>query len=150
MNIKKLIVMFIILSKITKEFKIGSYNFGNVLSVGLIAVATIFMVSELLKCRVKYKYCIIGDKFVIHKFINSDDKIVENIKIKDIKNIRKCSKLAAALDILNLNKYICSFMKREIYCCKYYESGKLKKFYFEPSISLLETINHLLNKSIAG
>lgn len=31
-----IIVMFIVLSEITKEFKIGTYNLGNVLSIVMI------------------------------------------------------------------------------------------------------------------
>lgn len=137
------LVTFICLSDLLSKINIGSINieifvtmFFNILMIALCYV-------QFSKCKVKYKYLIIADQFIIHKIKGQEITIVEDIKLKDIEFIGKYSNCNADIHISSSKKYICSTFAGGKFCCVYKVGGKFKKFYFEPSEGLMSKIRLL-------
>ncbi|MBE6065988.1 hypothetical protein [Clostridium cochlearium] len=110
----------------------------------------IFLFTELFKCKVKYTYSIIADQFIIHKISGLRDKVVENIKIKDIEYIGKDDLVRFKGKLITNKKYMCHTYKLRPYCCIYRENNKYKKFYFQPSMDLIEKIEFNKNRQPAA
>lgn len=121
---------------------------GSMLIVLTGALVTLVLVLEVTKCRVRYTYSLIADQFIIHRIKGNDDKVVENIKVKDIEYIEKQKTIN--ITTINNKKYICSLLNFNPYCCVYRQGDKLKKFYFEPSNNLIEKLKFNRNKRLAS
>ncbi|WP_129009178.1 hypothetical protein [Clostridium tetani] len=126
------------------------YN-NNIKLITVIAnvVFAVILLTELFKCKIKYTYSIIADQFIIHKISGSDDKVVENIKIRNIEYIGKDDFVRFKGKLISNKKYMCHTYKLRPYCCIYRENDKYKKFYFQPSIGLIEKIEFNKNRELA-
>ncbi|WP_125154550.1 hypothetical protein [Clostridium rectalis] len=129
---------------ISKEY-IGKVIMG--LCSILVLVALIF---EVFRCRVKYTYSLIADQFIIHRIKGEEDKVVENIKVRNIEYIGKKDLSKFRSNISSSKRYICSVLNFKPYCCVYKDGNKLRKFYFEPSNNLIEKIKFHRKKRLAN
>ena len=141
------LITFICLSDLLSKISIGSINieifvtmFFNVLMIALCYI-------EFSKCKVKYKYSIVADQFIIHKIRGEEVTIVEDIKLKNIEFVGKHCNCHTEIPISSSKKYICSTFIRSKFCCVYKVDDKFRKFYFEPSDGLMSKII-LLKKNI--
>lgn len=143
-----ILITFICLSDILSKISIGNINikifvtmFFNVLMITLCYI-------EFSKCKVKYKYSIVADQFIIHKIKGEEITIVEDIKLKNIEFIGKHGNCDADIHISSSKKYICSAFIGSRFCCVYKVGDKFKKFYFEPSDGLMNKIRLLKEKPL--
>ena len=143
-----ILITFICLSDILSKISIGDINtkifvtmFFNILMITLCYI-------EFLKCKVKYKYSIVADQFIIHKMKGEEITIVEDIKLKNIEFIGKYSNCNGDIHISSSKKYICSTFIGSKFCCVYKVGDKFQKFYFEPSDGLMNKIRLLKEKPL--
>jgi len=115
--------------------------FFNTIMIGLCYM-------EFSKCKIKYKYSIVVDQFIIHRIKGGEVTILEDIKLKDIEFIGKYSDYSSDNHISSSKKYICSSFTGSKFCCVYKLGNKFKKFYFEPSVPLINKINLLKSKPL--
>lgn len=101
---------------------------------------------EIQKCRVQYKYSIIGDELIIHKLKGEEQILVEDIKIEDIQYIGCISRSYNKKKNVKTKKYICSILNINKYCCIYSEGNKNYKMYFEPSRDLINKVKSIKDK----
>ena len=142
------LIAFICISDLLPKVSIGSTNiktfitmFFNTIMIGLCYV-------EFTKCKIKYKYSIVVDQFIIHRIKGGEVTILEDIKLKDIEFIGKYSDYSSDNHISSSKKYICSSFTGSKFCCVYKLGNKFKKFYFEPSVPLINKINLLKSKPL--
>lgn len=126
-------------------FKIKSFS-------GILLTLIVLLVTfgEIGKCKVRYTYSIIANQFIIHKIKGSSDKVVENIKIGDIRYIGKNSNCNFNKEVNFVSKHTCSLFNRDLYCCIYEDKGKIRKFDFESSEKLIIKINRLREKRLVS
>lgn len=113
----------------------------QILDTGLIAVTGTLIVYEILKCKVVYKYCIIENRLVINKVYGNKNKTVEKILFKDIVYIGKATKYNGTFVIGK--RHMGNTYTQDTVCCVYKMNDKLKKFYFQPSESMMKKIERL-------
>lgn len=142
------LITFICLSDLLPKISIGSMNIKTYITVFFNILMVSLCYIEFSKCKVKYKYLIVADQFIIHKLKGEQVKILEDIKLKDIEYIGKYSKYNAEIHISSSKKYMCSTFNGSKFCCVYKEGDKFKKFYFEPSDGLMNKIKSLKSKSL--
>lgn len=140
-----LIVALFLLSIIEELYNNNIKLITVIIDVGFI----IILLTEVFKCKVKYTYSIIADQFIIHKISGLGDKVVENIKIKNIEYIGKDDFVRFKGKLITNKKYMCHTYKLRPFCCIYREDNKYKKFYFQPSIGLIEKIQFNKNRELA-
>lgn len=147
-KIPVILILFIILTIIIYladffgKFMIGDYSLNFISKLMFTIIMLLIMMHELKKCIIKYRYSVIEDEFIVHKLMWKDERIVEDIKFKDIKFIGILKKGNSKFNIQKSKKYIASLLNTEKYCCIYANGGKLKKFYFEPSENLIKKIKY--------
>ncbi|MCB2354962.1 hypothetical protein [Clostridium estertheticum] len=143
-----ILIIFICLSDLLPKVIIGSINIKTLVTLGfnMIMIALCYM--EFLKCKVRYKYLIVADQLIIHRIRGQEVIIREDIKLKDIEYIGKCSNYSSGIHISSSKKYICSTFIRSKFCCVYKAGNKFKKFYFEPSDGLMNKIRLLKEKAV--
>ena len=100
--------------------------------VFLIIITLIVVCKQTSKCKLSYKYCIISDKLIINKIKSKNEENVESVKIKDILYIGE--KNNAPKD------YIRKFNNEKKLLCIYRKNGKVYRFVFEPSDTLISRI----------
>lgn len=142
------LIAFICLSDLLSKISIGSINVKIFVTMFFITLMIALCYIEFSKCKVKYKYSIVADQFIIHKMRGEEVTIVEDIKLKNIEFIGKYSNCNEDMHISSSKKYICSTFIGSKFCCVYKVEDKFKKFYFEPSDSLMNKIRLLKEKSI--
>ena len=142
------LIIFICLSDLLPKVSIGSTNIKIFVTMffNILMIALCYM--EFSKCKIKYKYLIVADQFIIHKIRGEEVTIREDIKLKDIKFIGKNCDYSSDADIISSKKYICSTSIGSKFCCVYKVEDKFKKFYFEPSDGLMKKIKLLKEKSL--
>ncbi|EPY2272137.1 hypothetical protein ACXAUS_000944 [Clostridium sporogenes] len=145
-----LLVGILFLVEFLKNIKLSSYKLDEMLNIFLLCIAILVSFFEVFKCKIKYSYFIIADQFIIHKIKGNYDKVVENIKLKDIIYFGKCAGLRSKINISKSKKYTCSLLNRDTYCCVYKDGNNTKKFYFEPSNNLIAKIKYLSSKRLAS
>ncbi|WP_251861657.1 hypothetical protein [Clostridium sp. Marseille-Q2269] len=145
-----LLVGILFLVELVKNIKFYDYRADEVLNISLLCIVILVIFLEVFKCKIKYSYFIIADQFIIHKIKGNYDKVVENIKLKDIIYFGKCTGIKSAINISNSKKYTCSLLNRYTYYCVYKHGNKTKKFYFEPSNNLISKIKYLSSKRLAS
>ena len=141
------LIAFICLSDLLPKISIGSMNIRTYITIFFNILMVSLCYIEFSKCKVKYKYSIVADQFIIHKLKGEQVKILEDIKLKDIEFIGRYSKYNTENHISSSKKYMCSTFNGSKFCCVYKEGNKLKKFYFEPSDDLMNKIKTLKSKS---
>ena len=98
-----------------------------ILEALLIMTTLIVLFIETRKCKIAYKYCIISDKLIINKINSKNEENVESLKIKDIIYIGEKSNVPKEYSRCKL-------------LCIYKKEGKIYKFVFEPSDTLVSRI----------
>mgnify|MGYP001598208459 FL=1 len=100
------LIIFICLSDLLPKVSIGSINIKTFVTLvfNMIMIALCYM--EFLKCKVRYKYLIVADQLIIHRIRGQEVIIREDIKLKDIEYIGKCSKYSSDIHISSSKKYI--------------------------------------------
>ena len=141
------LIIFICLSDLLHKIGIGSINLKAFIKMFFNTLMIALCYIEFSKCKVKYKYSIVADQFIIHKIRGEEVKILEDIKLKDIEFIGKYSNCNTDIHIDSSKKYICSTFNGGKFCCVYKAGNKFKKFYFEPSEGLMNKIKSIKAKS---
>ncbi|MCI9303754.1 hypothetical protein [Clostridium sp.] len=149
---KKTVAIIISLLTITVALYIYEYSkitFGKhikeeiVLEIILAILTLVVLVKETKKCKIAYKYSVISDKLIINKINNKIEENVESLKIKDIIYIGEKSNVPKEYNKCKCNRhYIRKFDKNKKFLCIYKKEGKIYKFIFEPSDTLVERIQH--------
>lgn len=134
------LIIFICLSDILPNMSIGIINTKTIEMIVFSALMTALCYIEFSKCKVKYRYSIVADEFIIHKIRGDEVTILEDIKLKNIDFIGRFENYKADIHISASKKYICSTFLRNKFCCVYKVEDKFKKFYFEPSEGLMNKI----------
>ena len=102
------LITFICLSDLLPKISIGSINIKMFITMFFNTLMIALCYIEFSKCKVKYKYSIVADQFIIHKIRGEESKILEDIKLKDIEFIGKHSNCNTHIHISSSKKYICS------------------------------------------
>lgn len=139
-----MLIAILFLEQFVKSVNMINNRTGIMSFIYIIIIAIIVL--EIFRCRVKYSYCIIASQLVIHKIKGDEHEVVENIKIKDIKNIIEKKFVFSNNKIHSCNKYIMNIFKLKTYCCVYNDGKKLKRFYFDPSNNFIEKVKFNRNK----
>ena len=137
------LIILICLSDLLSSISLEIVNIRNVVTVFFSILMIILCYIEFSKCRVKYKYLIVADQFIIHKIKGEEVSVLEDVKFKNIDFIGRCENYNANIHISTSKKYICSMFLRSKFCCVYKAEDKFKKFYFEPSEGLINKIKVL-------
>ncbi|KAJ49940.1 hypothetical protein BD780_003922 [Clostridium tetanomorphum] len=140
-------VLFFI--EIIEGLTVSGQNVRIIAMIFCTTLVILTLIFEIFRCRVRYTYSIIADQFIIHKIKGSEDKVVENIKLRNIQYIGQKSIPKFKEDIISSKKYVCSILNFSPYCCIYRDGSNLKRFYFEPSNNLIEKIKFHRNKKIS-
>ena len=149
---KKTVAIIISLLTITVALYIHQFskmtfgkNITEEIAVGVIlAILTlIVLIIETKKCKMAYKYCVISDKLIINKISSKVEENVESLKIKDIIYIGEKSNVPKEYSKCKCSRhYIRKFDKNKKFLCIYKKQGKIYKFIFEPSDTLVARIKH--------
>lgn len=142
------LITFICLSDLLPKISIGSINLKSFITMFFNTLMIVLCYIEFSKCKVKYKYSIVADQFIIHKIRGEEVKILEDIKLKDIEFIGKYSNCNTDVHITSSKKYICSTFNGSNFCCVYKTGDKFKKFYFQPSDGLINKIKSIKAKPL--
>lgn len=137
-----MLIGFICLSDIFPNTDIGIINIKTFATMGLSIIMIALCYIEFLRCKVKYKYSIVADQFIIHKIKGDEITLLEDIKLKNIDFIGRFKNYKANTHISASKNYICSTFHRNKFCCVYKVEGKLKKFYFEPSEGFMKRLGY--------
>lgn len=138
-----ILITFICLSDILSQINIGSINIETFVTMFFNTLMIALCYIEFSRCKVKYKYSIVADQFIIHKIKGEEVTIVEDIKLKNIEFVGKYSNCNSDIHISSSKRYICSTFFGSKFCCVYKVEDKFKKFYFEPSDGLMNKIRSL-------
>jgi hypothetical protein len=142
------LITFICISDLLPKISMGSINLKIFITMFFNTLMIVLCYIEFSKCKVKYKYSIVADQFIIHKIKGEEVKILEDIKLKDIEFIGKYSNCNTDIHISSSKKYICSTFNGNKFCCVYKAGDKFKKFYFEPSDGLMSKIKTIKAKPL--
>jgi hypothetical protein len=134
------LIAFICLSDILPNMNVGVINIKTLAKIGFITIMTALCYIEFSRCKVKYRYSIVADEFIIHKVKGNEVIILEDIKLKNINFIGRNQNYKADIHISDIKTYMCSTFYRNKFCCVYKADDKFKKFYFEPSEGLMNKI----------
>lgn len=149
---KKTIAIIISLLTITVALYIHEFyrmTFGKNVTKGLWLEAVlglltlIVLIKETKKCKIVYKYFVISDKLIINKISSRVEENVESLKIKDIIYIGEKTNVPKKYSKCKCSRhYIRKFDKNKKFLCIYKKHGKIYKFIFEPSDTLVARIKH--------
>ncbi|MCY6354798.1 hypothetical protein [Clostridium sp. ZS2-4] len=142
-----MLTISIVISDISSKLTFGEYRVGEYSTTVIDIVVLIFIIIQIEKCKIKYKYAIIADEFIIYKLKGNKQKIMETIKIKDIKSVDKIGKTKACLDTPTRKMYGNLKLDKDVYFCKYNNHKGTNGFYFEPSHRLINKLDVLINKA---
>jgi len=142
------LIIIICLSDLLPNISIGSINIKSLVTMFFYTLMITLCYIEYSKCKIKYRYSIVADQFIIHKIIGEEVKILEDIKLKDIEFIGKYSNCNTDIDVSSSKKYMCSTFKGSKFCCVYKAGDKFKRFYFEPSDGLMNKIKSIKAKLV--
>lgn len=143
-----ILVAFICLSDLLSKISIGNIDIEIFVTLFFNTLMIVLCYIEFSKCKVKYKYSIVADQFIIHKIRGEEVTIVEDIKLKNIEFIGRYNNCNSDIQISGSKKYICSSFFPSKFCCIYKVEDKFKKFYFEPSDGLMNKIRLLKEKPL--
>lgn len=142
-----LAMMFLIsFLKLVEVMGLIPVEMSRIVDVICLVSLSLFGFYEYEKCKVQYKYSIIGDELIIHKLKGEEQILVEDIKIHDIQYIGYISKLSNKKKNLKTKKYICSILNINKFCCVYNHGGRNYKMYFEPSKDLVDIVKRIQDK----
>ena len=149
---KKTVAIIISLLTITVALYIHQFSkmtFGKNITeelgveVILVVLTLMVLIKEIKKCKMAYKYCVISDKLIINKISSKEEENVESLKIKDIIYIGDKANVPKEYSKYKCSRhYIRKFDKNKKFLCIYKKHGKIYKFIFEPSDTLVARIKH--------
>lgn len=134
-----------IIESILDQLYIEKNSISETLDTGLIVVTGTIIIYEILKCKVVYKYAIIENRIIINKIYGNENKTVEKVFFKDIVYIGKSTGYDGKF--LFGKRYTGNTLRKDVICCVYRVDEKLKKFYFQPSESMLKKIERVKQAS---
>ena len=130
-----------------KEIKRGKKTIAIIVSLLTITVTLyiyqFFKINfkQTSKSKLCYKYCIISDKLIINKIKSKNEENVESVKIKDILYIGEKNNAPKEYNKCKCVKhYIRKFNNEKKLLCIYRKNGKVYRFVFEPSDTLISRI----------
>ena len=144
----------IIISLLTITIALYIYQFSKMtfgknitkelgIEIILIILTLIVLIKETKKCNMAYKYCVISDKLIINKINSKVEENVESLKIRDIIYIGDKANVPKEYSKCKCSRhYIRKFDKNKKFLCIYRKHGKIYKFIFEPSYTLVARIKH--------
>ncbi|HCW73527.1 MAG TPA: hypothetical protein DHM90_06760 [Clostridiaceae bacterium] len=97
------------------------------------------------KAREVYRYSIIADDLIIHRISGDKNHLVRRVKLSEISSLHYSRSKKNLLGAVKRN-YSRNLVKLGC-CCEYQDEGNAKSFYFSPSQSMLNKINHSLRTS---
>lgn len=97
------------------------------------------------KSREVYRYSIIADDLIIHRISGDKNHLVRRVKLSEISSLHYSKSRRNILGAVKRN-YSKNLVKLGC-CCEYQDEGNAKSFYFSPSQSMLNKINHSLRTS---
>lgn len=142
------ITFSIVISDLVTTIKLFGYSTGKYLSILIFVFMMLIMYKEITKCKLKYKYSIIADQFIVYKVNGDKQEIKENIKINDILSVDKLNSKKFDFSNFIVRRYTSLTITPKIYCCTYKNNYKTQKFYFEPSSYLVTRLNTLKSEYI--
>lgn len=142
-----MLTISIVISDISSNLTFGEYRVGEYSTIFIDLVVFIFIIRQIQKCKIKYKYAIIADEFIIYKLKGNKQKIMETVKIKDIKSVDKIGKTKVCLDTPTRKMYGNLNFDNDVYFCRYNNHKGINGFYFEPSHKLINKLDTLINKA---
>ena len=145
-----ILVIALFFAEIIKDITINGQGIGRIAVLLCTTLVMAALVFEVFRFRVKYTYSIIADQFIIHRIKGSEDKVVEDIKLRNIQYIGKNDMPNFKESVTSSKKYVCSIFNFSPYCCIYRDGDKLKRFYFEPSNNFIEKIKLNREKRLAS
>lgn len=143
-------VILLYIAQLLNNFIVYGFKVRNFTGVLFTLAVLLVALIEIQKCKISYTYSIIANQFIIHKIKGNLDKVVENIKIDDIKYIGKTSSCNFNKEVAFGSTHTCSVFNKDLYCCIYEDKGKIKKFNFESSEKLVIKINKLREKRLVS
>ena len=87
-----------------------------------------------------YRYSIIADDFLIHKISGGNNKLLEKMKLYDIKALEATKNRREVLR--NLKNNYSGNLTKPGYYCEYRSNGKNRTFRFDPSACMINKINN--------
>lgn len=141
-----ILMLFVVLSFIIVLYDIlgnltfGEYNLTKLSQIVFSGIMFYIIYRQIIKCKIRYKYSVMGDQLIIHKLNGKHEIIVEDVEFRDIEYIGKDKTLEEKFNSRNSRKYLCTLGHSNKCYCIYRNGGKLKKFYFEPSEKLIKKI----------
>ncbi len=139
-NIFIVLSLMIALSNMLETIKIKNFSLGIITNPALGIITTAFIVFQIFRCRVSYKYSIIGDQLIIHRLTQNDHQAVKCINLNDIKYVGKPSGCMGKYALKETKSYSCTLRIFNALCCVYKTDEGYKKFYFQPSEKLVDKI----------
>ena len=140
---KKTIAIIVSLLTITVTLYIYQFfkiNFEKNIEIKYCAEVFLIIITTS-KCKLSYKYCIISDKLIINKIKSKNEENVESVKIKDILYIGEKNNAPKEYNKCKCVKhYIRKFNNEKKLLCIYRKNGKVYRFVFEPSDTLISRI----------
>lgn len=128
----------IVISQSFKPIIVGGFRISVIVDPILLILMISFIVLEIKKCNIQYKYSIIGEEFIINKMSDKELCTLQDIYINDIVSIKRVK--SGLCKSIFARRYFCNIISSDIYCCSYKSDNKIKKFYFQPSNCLVEKI----------
>lgn len=141
-----MLTISIVVSDISSTLTLGQYRVGEYSTIFIDFVVLIFIMRQIQKCNIKYKYAIIADEFIIYQLKGNKQKIMETVKVKDIKSVDKIGKTKACLNTSTKKMYGNLNFNNDVYFCRYNNCKSISGFYFEPSHRLINKLDILINK----
>lgn len=140
-----LLVIMIAVSNLVEHIQVFNYKIGFITNPIISIITSMLILFEIMKCKVSYRYSIIADQLIIHRLKQKEQNVVENIKLKDIVYMGKEKDYRENYDIANSKRYVCA-LKLNNYCCIYKDGDRYRKFFFQPSLNLVQKINTIITK----
>lgn len=142
--------LMIVIANGIEDIRFFQYRLGTLTNPLLKILVCAMMISEFIKCKVKYRYSIIADQLIIHKLKDNEQYVYQNVKLKDIVFVGKMKDLNKKFNVVTSKNYACYTNMFNRYCCIYKDGDIYRKFYFQPSSKLVVKINNVLKKSLAS
>lgn len=136
-----LLLSLIVAKEIIVSYSAMESTIRVVLEGILLAIGILGTCYQIRVCKIKYRYSVIADEFVVKKIIGRKNTIQEIVRLEDIVFLGKANERRSLTNRF-CHKYICLSFSNEKYCCIYNSGKKTKKFFFQPSEEFMEKLNH--------
>ncbi|SHI02301.1 hypothetical protein [Clostridium grantii] len=137
----------IIISDIAENINVFGHRIAGYSKIMAIIFLSIIVYKEIIKCKLRYKYSIIADQFIVYRLSNEKQEILENIKVSSIQSIDKIWYRKLSIHQFMAKKYTSLIVTPSMYCCTYRINDKNEIFYFQPSENLVLKLNDLRNRT---